>query len=176
MYQPSSRGGGPTASAAFGGGSFVPKRYAITTNPPTLVLEYGDNTLGLLRTRKFRLKKIASSEGLESTADEIIRRFPSKISRSLVSRSQLLRLLGQLKDKVKTGNEALRVDEDLNKYTTEELDAMKDRMNEKFMENAKRPGDEGYVYDKQVDFGQPTEDNDWDSTDEEDEDEDLPLP
>ena len=81
-----------------------------------------------------------------------------------------------MKDKVNPDNKALRMDEDLNKYTTEELDAIKDRMNEKFMENAKRPGDEGYVYDKQVDFGQPTEDNDWDSTDEEDEDADLPLP
>ena len=38
-----------------------------------------------------------------------------------------------------------------------------------------------YVYDKQVNFGAPTEDNDWDSSTEEEDieediEEDLPLP
>ena len=57
--------------------------------------------------------------------------------------------------------------EDLNKLSTEELDMAKEAMNVGFLRNAKRPGDEGYEYDKQVDFGKPTEDNDWDSSTEE---------
>ena len=65
---------------------------------------------------------------------------------------------------------------DLNKYSTEELDKVKDKMNAKFLENAKRPGDEGYQYDVQVDFGPPTEDNDWDDSSEGSEEEDHPLP
>ena len=67
------------------------------------------------------------------------------------------------------------MDGDLNKLSTEELDAVKDRMNDTFLANAKRPGDEGYQYDVQVEFDAPTEDNDWDSTDD-DVDEDIPLP
>ena len=69
---------------------------------------------------------------------------------------------------------------DLNKFGTEELNEVKNQMEHQFLQNAKKPGDEGYQYDVQRDFGQPTEDNDWDSTDEEEEieeeDMDLPLP
>ncbi len=41
-------------------------------------------------------------------------------------------------------------------------------MDSKFMANRLKPGDPGYVYDKAVDFGGPTEAADWDE-DEEDE-------
>ena len=32
--------------------TFKPKRYALVCDPPAIILEYGDDTLGLLRTRK----------------------------------------------------------------------------------------------------------------------------
>ena len=159
-------------------GRFKPKRYALSYNPPTIILEYGDESLGLMRTRKFRLKKIATDNNLERTADEIIRTFPSKINRLFVSKQQILKLLQGLKEKSirkKQQGVVLGQNIDLNKYGTEELNQVKEQMNEEFLKNAKRPGDEGYQYDVQVDFGEPTEDNDWDSTDE-DIEEELPLP
>lgn len=175
MYNPSGRAtsGGGFSSREYGGTSFKPKRYALSYNPPTFILEYGDDSLGLLRTRKFRLKKIATEDNLERTAEEVVRKFPSRINRSFVSKEQILRLLQGLKQKMLQRNQALMVEADLNKYNTEELDQIKEQMNETFVKNALKPGDDGYVYDVQRDFGQPTEDNDWDSTDEET---DLPLP
>jgi centrosomal protein CEP19 len=40
-------------------------------------------------------------------------------------------------------------------------------MDSKFMANRLKPGDPGYVYDKAVDFGGPTEAADWDEDEEE---------
>jgi centrosomal protein CEP19 len=38
-------------------------------------------------------------------------------------------------------------------------------MDSKFLANRLKPGDPGYVYDKAVDFGGPTEAADWDEED-----------
>ena len=51
---------------------------------------------------------------------------------------------------------------DLNKVSEEENQRAKALMEQDFQKNAKKPGDEGYVYDKQVDFGEASEENDWD--------------
>ena len=173
MYRPSSTTNafGTVVSPTPQG--FKPKRYALAYNPPTIILEYGDDTLGLLRTRKFRLKKIATDTNLEGTANEIIRTFPSRIDRAFVSKAQILRLLEVLKRKIVRRNQTLMAETDLNKYNTDDLNEIKEQMNETFVKHELRPGDEGYAYDVQVDFGAPTEANEWDSTDDE---ADLPLP
>ena len=49
----------------------------------------------------------------------------------------------------------------LNKLSNEELKKHKDKMEKKFLANAKKPGDAGFVYDKQEEF-HPQEENDWD--------------
>lgn len=49
----------------------------------------------------------------------------------------------------------------LNKLTNEELQKHKDRMDKKFQRNSLKPGDIGYVYDKQEVF-HPQEENEWD--------------
>ena len=54
MYRPSSGDGGFGTKVGGARTSFKPKRYATTCEPPTFVLEYGDDDLGLLRTRKVR--------------------------------------------------------------------------------------------------------------------------
>ncbi|GLI58883.1 hypothetical protein VaNZ11_000652 [Volvox africanus] len=59
-------------------------------------------------------------------------------------------------------------DLDLNKVTEVELKLAKQAMEEDFKKNQLRPGDPGYVYDKQEEFGPPTEVNDWDETDDDD--------
>ncbi|KAL6752574.1 CEP19-like protein-domain-containing protein [Haematococcus lacustris] len=51
---------------------------------------------------------------------------------------------------------------DLNKVTEVELALAKKRMEQDFNKNRLKPGDPGFEYDKQVDFGPATEDNDWD--------------
>jgi len=49
----------------------------------------------------------------------------------------------------------------LNKLTKEELDKHKEKMNNVFSKNQKKPGEAGYIYDKQEEFA-PSQDNDWD--------------
>lgn len=44
----------------------------------------------------------------------------------------------------------------------DELKLAKQKMSVKFEENRLKPGDEGYEWDKQVDFSEPQEDCDWD--------------
>ena len=51
---------------------------------------------------------------------------------------------------------------DLNAVSEEENQRAKGVMDEVFEKKALRPGDDGYVYDKQVEFGEASEDNDWD--------------
>ena len=57
-------------------------------------------------------------------------------------------------------------DEDLNKATDEYLEKKKEEMNIVFESNRVKPGDEGYVYDKEVDFDVgPKMESGWDSDD-----------
>jgi len=49
----------------------------------------------------------------------------------------------------------------LNKLSNDELQKHKDKMNVLFSKNQKKPGDAGFVYDKQEEFV-PKEDNEWD--------------
>ncbi|GAX80124.1 hypothetical protein CEUSTIGMA_g7562.t1 [Chlamydomonas eustigma] len=58
-------------------------------------------------------------------------------------------------------------DVDLNKVTDMELKLAKQKMDEKFSKNRVLPGDPEFEYDKQVEFGPPTENNDWDESEEE---------
>ncbi|PNW74679.1 hypothetical protein CHLRE_12g487350v5 [Chlamydomonas reinhardtii] len=60
-------------------------------------------------------------------------------------------------------------DLDLNKVSEVELKIAKQVMEEDFKKNQLRPGDPGYVYDKQVEFTPAAEANDWDDSGDEDE-------
>ncbi|KAG2446037.1 hypothetical protein HXX76_000639 [Chlamydomonas incerta] len=62
-------------------------------------------------------------------------------------------------------------DLDLNKVSEVELKIAKQVMEEDFKKNQLRPGDPGYVYDKQVEFTPAAEANDWDDSEEEAEEE-----
>ena len=57
-----------------------------------------------------------------------------------------------------SGNE-----EDLNKASDKHLEKRKAEMDVQFEANRLRPGDKGYVYDKEVEFGQPQIESGWDS-------------
>lgn len=57
-------------------------------------------------------------------------------------------------------------DEDLNKVSDEYLAKKKEEMNLLFETNRLKPGDEGYVYNKEVDFdNEPKMESGWDSDD-----------
>ena len=57
-------------------------------------------------------------------------------------------------------------DEDLNKASDDHLARRKEEMNLLFETNRLKPGDEGYVYDKEVDFDNEAKmESGWDSDD-----------
>ena len=57
-------------------------------------------------------------------------------------------------------------DEDLNKVSDEYLAKKKEEMNLLFETNCLKPGDVGYIYDKEVDFdNEPKMESGWDSDD-----------
>lgn len=57
-------------------------------------------------------------------------------------------------------------DEDLNKLDNYELDKRKADMDKDFEKNRLRPGDDGFVYDKEVDFTAGKMESGWDDEDE----------
>ena len=122
----------------------------------------------------YRVDDLLLETSLDDMTDVVVQRFPSAIARDAVSREQVARLIARLAAIARTRIAGIDLRGDLNRCTTEELDAAKDAMNATFLRNAKRPGDEGYEYDRQVEFGAPTEENDWD--DSESEDDILTLP
>ena len=56
-------------------------------------------------------------------------------------------------------------EEDLNKLDDYELDKRKAAMDENFEKNRLRPGDEDYVYDKEVEFNEGKIESGWDDED-----------
>ena len=63
---------------------------------------------------------------------------------------------------------------DLNKVSEQDNARAKAVMEQEFQKNAKKPGEDGYVHDKRVEF-EASEDNDWDldSFDDEDDEADI---
>lgn len=57
-------------------------------------------------------------------------------------------------------------DEDLNKLDDYELDKRKADMDKDFEKNRLRPGDDGFEYDKEVDFTAGKMESGWDDEDE----------
>ena len=57
-------------------------------------------------------------------------------------------------------------EEDLNKANDEQLAKRKAQMDVLFEANRLQRGDKGYVYDKEVEFGQPKIESGWDSEEE----------
>ena len=55
--------------------------------------------------------------------------------------------------------------EDMNKLSDEQLQRRKELMDINFEKNRIQPGDKDYIYDKQVDFGQPEVESGWDNED-----------
>ena len=56
----------------------------------------------------------------------------------------------------------VEIPDDLNKASDDVLTVAKAKMDVKFEENRLRPGDEGFVWDKQIDFDPPQEASEWD--------------
>ena len=161
----------------------TPRRVAIKFSPPTLILEYAPS-YGRYLHYKVRMGHLRPSTDPYAVANKLYRSHPRFFDRAKVEFGQTLKLVRKLIDNAFVSSpmaspvESLaspvasppraapppaREEVDLNKVSEFRLKAAKLEMDVGFSESLKRPGDEGYEYDKQVDF-EPAGDSDgsWD--------------
>ena len=172
--------------------SLTPRRVAIKFAPPTLILEYAPS-YGRYLHYKVRMGHLRPSTDPYAVANKLYRSHPRFFDRAKVEFGQTLKLVRRLIDNAGAASPVAssvasdldspvapsppparaaplvaapppaREEVDLNKVSEFRLKAAKLEMDVGFSESLKRPGDEGYEYDKQVDF-EPAGDSDgsWD--------------
>ena len=164
--------------------SLTPRRVAIKFSPPTLILEYAPS-FGRYLHYKVRMGHLRPSTDPYAVANKLYRTHPRFFDRAKVEFGQTLKLVRKLIDGAGAASPVAssvassmaspvasppraapppaREEVDLNKVSEFRLKAAKLEMDVGFSESLKRPGDEGYEYDKQVDF-EPAGDSDgsWD--------------
>ena len=164
--------------------SLTPRRVAIKFSPPTLILEYAPS-YGRYLHYKVRMGHLRPSTDPYAVANKLYRTHPRFFDRTKVEFGQTLKLVRKLIDNAGAASPVAssvassmaspvasppraapppaREEVDLNKVSEFRLKAAKLEMDVGFAQTLKRPGDEGYEYDKQVDF-EPAGDSDgsWD--------------
>ena len=169
--------------------SLTPRRVAIKFAPPTLILEYAPS-FGRYLHYKVRMGHLRPSTDAYAVANKLYRNHPRFFDRAKVEFGQTLKLVRKLIDNAGAASPMAssvasevpspmaspvapsppparappaREDVDLNKVSEFRLKAAKLEMDVGFSQSLKRPGDDGYEYDKQVDF-EPAGDSDgsWD--------------
>ena len=164
--------------------SLTPRRVAIKFLPPTLILEYAPS-YGRYLHYKVRMGHLRPSTDPYAVANKLYRTHPRFFDRTKVEFGQTLKLVRKLINNAGAASPVAssvassmaspvasppraapppaREEIDLNKVSEFRLKAAKLEMDVGFSESLKRPGDEGYEYDKQVDF-EPAGDSDgsWD--------------
>ncbi len=149
----------------------TPRRVAIKFAPPTLILEYAPS-YGRYLHYKVRMGHLRPSTDAYAVANKLYRNHPRFFDRAKVEFGQTLKLVRRLIDNAGVASPVApspappppaREEVDLNKVSEFRLKAAKLEMDVGFSQTLKRPGDDGYEYDKQVDF-EPAGDSDgsWD--------------
>ena len=162
--------------------SVTVRRYALDFKGPTLIVEYITNTDKVFH-RKIRFKRYPTDVDPERVANKLMKQFDDILGVDRVSRDQVFELVNILlsstpmamngKKAFFAGDEDGVVKEDahedmfgdLNKVTEEENVRAKKTMDVTFAANVIKPGDDEYIYDKVVEFGDPAESCDWDDDD-----------
>ena len=164
--------------------SLTPRRVAIKFSPPTLILEYAPS-YGRYLHYKVRMGHLRPSTDPYAVANKLYRSHPRFCDRAKVEFGQTLKLVRKLINNAGAASPVAssvassmaspvasppraapppaREEIDLNKVSEFRLKAAKLEMDVGFSASLRRPGDEGYEYDKQVDF-EPACDSDgsWD--------------
>ncbi|ETW10359.1 hypothetical protein H310_00680 [Aphanomyces invadans] len=133
-----------------------PQRMGIRYKPPLVSVEFKCGG-------KLYLHEIAMDKYLSNHSDVagIVRAVQLDHAAYVddVSTAQLTRLVQKLFQKVKPL--ASLPAADYNNVSDAQLQLVKEKMDSVFLSNVLKPGDPGYVYDKQMEF-HPTETSDWD--------------
>lgn len=147
-----------------------PKRFGLIYDPPSLILEYRQVSTARLFHRRIGLKHLKPSSDPVHIAESIRRKNRHLLGEDKVFLDQLVSLVMKLQSSLATADAKSHLLEtfdyestDLNKLSKDELDRHKDWMDVQFFKNQVRPGDPGYNYDVQVEFGEARVESGWDS-------------
>lgn len=154
--------------------ALTPRRVAIKLAPPTLILEYvAPSDFGARYLHyKVRLGHLRPSMDPASVTNRVYRKHPRFFDRAKVEFGQVLKLVTRLVDHAGVAASSpvaappapppARAEVDLNKVSDFRLRAAKLEMDVGFEKTLKRPGEEGYEYDKEVEFDAPESEGSWD--------------
>lgn len=156
---------------------FTPRKCGVKFDPPTLVVYYEANLSGKLHKRSMPLRMLRKNSSISDAVQELKKSSRHGKYMEKISVSQLEKLLTMIQNKMKgldpmqardtstlPGNSA-RSHEDLNKLDDHELNRRKADMDKEFEKNRIRPGDEEFVYDKEVEFNEGKIESGWDEDD-----------
>lgn len=154
------------------------KKCGVRFEPPAIVVTY-INQNGKLHRRTMPLRNFTKRSGVPRVAEELKGNPRHKKYLEHLPLPQLEKLICLIRDKMNgvTLENSLQMnakltamdpEEDLNKVDDETLKRKKAIMDESFNKNRKQIGDEGFVYDVEVDFegagaGTAVETCEWDS-------------
>ncbi|XP_006823945.1 centrosomal protein of 19 kDa-like [Saccoglossus kowalevskii] len=152
--------------------SIMPQQCGVRFDPPALVLTY-HNHRGNLHRRTMPIRGFTKRSGITRTAESLVSNPRHRKYLENISRPQIEKLLRIIQEHMKgiSLDETLGAikmentidpDEDLNKLDDIALSRKKAIMDEDFEKNRKKPGDEGFEYEVEVDFLPAIETSGWD--------------
>ncbi|KAG7384190.1 hypothetical protein PHYPSEUDO_002878 [Phytophthora pseudosyringae] len=158
-----------------------PRRLALRYEPPGIIVEYVYHSSAAKQLYhheidlKMELSSIGASRFSENCIDEvvsnIIRQHADIVGNSKVPSAQLVRLVRKLVNHRTAAGEPvpppassapILPQADYNHVSETQLKQVKQKMDLVFAQNIIRPDQEGYQYDKQVEFHAGTEASEWD--------------
>ncbi|XP_020607841.1 centrosomal protein of 19 kDa-like [Orbicella faveolata] len=160
---------------------FTPRKCGVKFDPPTLVVYYEVKRTGKLHKRSMPIRKLNKDSSIPDVVTDLKKSSNHGKYLEDISHKQLENLLTMIqnkmngKDPIQLKDSALRLksspnnsdqEEDLNKLDDYELDKRKADMDKDFEKNRIKPGDEDFVYDKEVEFNEGKIESGWDDDDE----------
>ncbi|KAK6617586.1 hypothetical protein RUM44_005174 [Polyplax serrata] len=143
------------------------EKCGIIVDPIAFVIVY--RTPDKLRRKVFPLRDFTSTTDVELTARHL-KTYDNLEKVPLIKIKKMLRLIQELLlgremseavDKINKQFE-LKLNDNLNKLPTDELELQKELMESIFLKNQIKRGDEDFVYDKRMDFTGKKMESDWD--------------
>ncbi len=151
------------------------KRCGVRFSPAAVIILYTHGTSGKTHRRTMPLRNFNKNSGITRVAQELKTNPRHKKYLASMPIQQLEKLIAILRDKLKgvsleeslvknKGLDTVDPEEDLNKVDEVTLKRKKAIMDQMFEAHQKKPGEDGFQYDIEVDFeGGAIESCDWDS-------------
>lgn len=80
---------------------FLPRRFALSFNPPMIILEYMIKSKGKLYLKKMKLFKLRTTTGTEVALQYLRMRYPEFFDTGKMPEAQIIRLVDKLKDNLR---------------------------------------------------------------------------